>query len=223
MQPPKSAHPGWKRPGYSGTRIKVCGLTTLSNAEAVLDAGVDAIGLNFWAGSKRRCEAGDAKRIVAACKTRNVRCIGVFVNASIAEIENVRQSTGVTWVQLHGDEDDTFVRGVGMNVWKAFALRNPEDLDAVYACSASEVLLDAYVPGAPGGTGALGNWKLAAEATKRVRVWLAGGLRAENVVDAIRAVRPFGVDVASGVEERPGIKDVGLVRAFVQAVRSVRV
>ncbi|HEY8430448.1 MAG TPA: phosphoribosylanthranilate isomerase [Sandaracinaceae bacterium] len=201
-------------------RVKICGVTSVEDALACADAGADAIGVNFWPGSKRRCELDVAERIARAVGDR-VRVVAVFVDAPLEEIARVREATGIAWVQLHGREPASMIEALSPCAYKAVRPTSELDVREALALPGDELLVDASVPGVPGGTGRTCDWSLAARLSRARRVWLAGGLRAENVADAVRAVRPYGVDVASGVERSAGVKDHALVRAFVRAARGI--
>lgn len=205
------------------TLIKVCGLTTSEDASMVAAAGVDWIGVNFWMESKRYVDRIRARAIVAAARRCNpaIKCVGLFVNHREGEIESAVQAADLDYVQLHGDESPVFASRFGDRCIKALALSSAADLErmAGYACAWK--LVDSPSPGR-GGSGQVGNWDLAAKAAaQESRLWLAGGLRPDNVAEAIAAVKPYGVDVASGVEDSPGVKNPAKVRAFVAAVRGV--
>lgn len=200
-------------------RVKVCGLTRVENALACVEAGADALGLNFWAGSKRRCELDEARRIVEAIGSR-ARVVGVFVDAERSEIEAVRAHTGLSWVQLHGREPRALLEGLLPRAYKATHLTDLAGVEEALGLPGDELMVDASLPGLPGGTGQTCDWDLAARLARARPVWLAGGLRPDNVGEAVRAVRPHGVDVASGVERAPGDKDPARVRALVRAVRA---
>lgn len=195
------------------TRVKVCGLTRLDQALACADLGVDAIGLNFWPRSPRRCDDATAAAIAEAVGSR-VRVVGVVVDASDARIEAIR-ALGVPWIQLHGEETTQDVLRWLPEAYKAVHLDGPvEDFPG------DELLVDARLGDLPGGTGRRCDWVGAAALARVRRVWLAGGLTPDDVAEAIRAVRPYGVDVASGVERAPGDKDLDLVARFVANARS---
>jgi phosphoribosylanthranilate isomerase len=194
--------------------IKICGVTTAEDARAAADLGADAVGLNFWAGSPRRVDVARAAEIARALRGA-VTLVGLFVDASHEEIERVRAEVPLDVLQLHGRETpEACLRWGPDGYWKA--VRSLAEIGA-YSCTT--YLLDAAVPGAPGGTGVPVDPALAAAAVRRARVILAGGLGPENVGPMVRALRPFGVDVASGVERSPGVKDVARVEAFVRAAR----
>lgn len=211
-------------------RIKICGITNPTDAQIAGRLGADAIGVNFWPGSKRCVTVAQAREI-AAVKLPNLSIVGVFVNATLLEIERVRSQVGLDAVQLHGDETVDFSRGIPGPVIRAFRPRGPGDRlidDYLRECDRcgwrpDAALVDTYRPGEPGGTGSLVDLALAAEAMRALRgfpVLLAGGLDSANVAAAIAVVGPFGVDVASGVEQTPGIKSPQKMEAFVSAARA---
>lgn len=204
-------------------RIKFCGITNPADAESAAAAGAWAIGMIFWAGSPRRCSRGPAVEIAAAVK-RRVETVGVFVNATLDTIADTADAVGLTMLQLHGDEGPSFcaeaARRTGCRVIKALRLRSGADIQAAGAFTTDYHLFDSYVPGRPGGTGQTLAWELVTAHRGPVPVILSGGLTPENVGEAIAAVRPFAVDVASGVERTPGQKDPGKLIAFAAAVRS---
>ena len=197
--------------------VKICGVTSLDDALACVDAGADALGFNFWPGSKRHIPveraAGIAKRVPP-----NVRTVGVFVNPSEEDVDRAFASGAIDLAQLHGDETPDFCTRFAGRYIKAVRLRDAASLTrmAEYACDF--VLVDADTPGY-GGSGQRADVALAAEAARARRVILAGGLTPANVAEAIAAVRPYGVDVAGGVEREPGVKDWMQVAAFVQAAK----
>lgn len=199
--------------------VKICGVTTLEDALACVEAGADALGLNFWPKSKRRCSLDAASRIVAELGAR-ARVVAVFVDAPLLEIERVRARTGIAWAQLHGSEPRSLLEQLLPHAYKAVHPVDEDGLREALAIPGDELLVDASVPGAPGGTGRTCDWSLAARLARERKVWLAGGLHPGNVADAVREVGPYGVDVASGVERSPGVKDHALVRAFVRAARA---
>lgn len=204
------------------TRIKVCGLTRVEDANAAIELGVDTLGLNFWPGTKRCVSIARAQEIVAAVGDR-AELVAVFVDADEATIRETLAATGIAWAQLHGEEPPSLVEVLLPNAYKALGVRD----DSVRARAASypgeHLLLDAAVPGAmPGGTGQTFDWALAVEIARTRKLTLAGGLNPANVAEAVRVVAPYRVDVASGVESAPGIKDPARMRAFVEAVRGAK-
>lgn len=198
-------------------RVKVCGVTTVGDAELCVVEGADAIGLNFWSGSPRCCDVPTARRIVDAVGAHTL-VVGVFVDETAQQIVDIMQRAGVACAQLHGDESPSLLEGLLPHAYKALRVRGPQTIDEARTYGGKYLLLDSYVPGLVGGTGAVADWDVAAAIASTRRVVLAGGLRAENVAAAIAAVRPWCVDVASGVEQRPGVKDPLLVREFIQQV-----
>jgi phosphoribosylanthranilate isomerase len=205
------------------TRIKFCGLTALDDAELALAAGAWAIGLIFWPHSPRRCDPATAAQIAAALK-RRTEIVGVFVNATLDHVAELADGVGLTMLQLHGDEGPAYcaeaARRTGCRVIKAVRVRSGADVQALAPFHTDYHLLDSYIAGVPGGTGATFAWEIARAHRGRIPVILSGGLNPDNVREAIAAVRPFAVDVASGVERSPGRKDPDKLEAFAAAVRS---
>lgn len=207
-----------------GTRVKICGITNLTDARRAVALGADYLGFNFYQGSPRFIKPEVARRIIRRLP-RRVKAIGVFVDSTAAEIERVAKRVRLHGVQLHGREPAKVVERVSrfVPVWKALRVRTtfrPEILRRYAAAEA--ILLDAFHPGAKGGTGKTFDWRAATRAKRLARIVLAGGLKPENVAAAIRSVRPAAVDVASGVERSPGKKDAAKMRAFIQAVRRAK-
>ncbi|MFH5803695.1 phosphoribosylanthranilate isomerase [Alienimonas sp. DA493] len=218
--------------------VKICGFTDPANLAAVCgsDAAPDAVGLNFWSGSKRFVRAGGAGAgpLAAAARAAAVQPWGVFVNADGPDLMEAPETYDLAGVQLHGDEPPTrfglvvhLPDGVArVRAWRVGGSLGPllDHLAAAAELIPSHVLLDAAVPGAYGGTGAKLDWHALRDELDRVGdklppVILAGGLTPENVAEAVRIVRPWGVDVAGGVENAPGIKDPAKVAAFCDAAR----
>ncbi|MGO9904191.1 MAG: phosphoribosylanthranilate isomerase [Solirubrobacteraceae bacterium] len=211
------------------TRIKFCGITRLDDAELAVSAGAWAIGLIFWPRSPRRCELDAAGEIAGAVK-RRAEVAGVFVNATLDHVAATADAVGLTMLQLHGDEGPAYcseaARRTGCKVIKAVRVRSGADLRALAAFHTDYHLLDSYVAGLPGGTGETFSWDIVRgnwiPTRPRVPVILSGGLTPDNVADAIAAVRPFAVDVASGVERAPGVKDHEKLTAFAAAVQAAQ-
>jgi phosphoribosylanthranilate isomerase len=202
------------------TRIKICGITNLADAQAAVAAGADVLGLNFFEGSPRHVSMKKAAEIAKQLPPFVMRA-GVFVNADEDLVTRAIGECGLSLLQFHGDEPPEFCVQFGLMSMKAFRIRGAESLKELPKFPTDAWLLDAYSPEARGGTGEKFNWDLAIEAQKFGKpVFLAGGLTPENVADAVRKVRPFGVDVASGVESAPGKKDRVKIRAFIAAVRA---
>jgi phosphoribosylanthranilate isomerase len=205
------------------TRIKHCGITTLDDAHCAAQAGAWALGMIFWPGSPRRCELGEAQLIGAELR-RTLQLAGVFVNATLEEIDLTVQSCGLSLVQLHGDEGPVFCREVarrtGAKVVKATRVRSKATLQAAAAFHTDFHLLDAHVTGVPGGTGQTVDWELVRRHRFTAPLILSGGLTPDNVAAAIEVTQPFAVDVASGTERAPGSKDPEKLAAFARAVRA---
>ena len=203
----------------SRVRIKICGLTRLEDALHAAAEGADAIGLVFDRDSPRAVTAGAARAIASALPPFVAR-IGLFVNAEADLVRSTLDSVPLDILQFHGDEPPAYCRAFGRTYVKAIRMTNGIDLVALereYA-DAAALLLDAHVPGRPGGTGRTFDWDLVPRA-RRMPIILAGGLTAQNVAEAIRRVRPWAVDVSGGVEAAKGVKDPARVSAFIEAVR----
>ena len=207
----------------SVTRIKFCGITTLEDAELAVAAGAWAIGLIFWPSSPRRAGVDAAAEIAAGVK-RRVEVTGVFVNATLDHVAETADAVGLTMLQLHGDEGPAYcaeaARRTGCKVMKAVRVRSGADVQALAPFHTDYHLLDSFTAGVPGGTGETFAWEIARGHRGRVPIVLSGGLTPDNVEEAIAAVHPFAVDVASGVERSPGIKDPEKLQAFAAAVRA---
>ena len=206
------------------TRVKVCGITRLEDAELAASLGAWAIGFILWPGSKRAADPAVAAGIARALR-RRVEPVGVFVNASLDDVAHAADAIGFSHIQLHGDEGPAFCteagRRTGCKVIKAARVATGADLQALERFRTDFHLLDAAVAGAYGGSGRSWNWELAANRRSKVPAILSGGLTADNVADGIAATRPFAVDVASGTEASPGVKDPEKVRAFIEAAAAV--
>jgi phosphoribosylanthranilate isomerase len=206
--------------GENMTKIKICGIKTVNDALAAMDAGADMLGFNFYPKSPRYIDAGRCRDIMAVMrKYAHITYVGVFVNASLAEIRAIMETCALSLAQLHGDETSEMLNSLYGRAFKAFR-GIPEGLNGFVREEAPAFLIDASVRGAYGGTGTTADWSAAAELSKHYPILLAGGLTLENVAEAVRRVRPWGVDVASGVESAPGVKDVSKMRAFIKVVRS---
>jgi phosphoribosylanthranilate isomerase len=202
-------------------RVKICGITNLIDAKAAVDAGANSLGFNFYEKSLRRIVTADAAQIRSKLP-KEVEAVGVFVNAKPADINSLRAFVRFDVAQLHGDEDPDTVSRVARSVPVIKAFRVDANLTVNALSRYSEVfafLLDTARVGLYGGTGYTTDWNFARTTAASHRVILSGGLKIENVADAIRIVRPYGVDVASGLEMKPGKKDHGKVREFIEEVR----
>ncbi len=202
-------------------KVKICGITNAADARAAVEAGADMLGFVFHEPSPRFVTVPAAADIARDLPPYIVK-VGVFVNAPEELVFGAITQCRLNLLQFHGEEPPDFCLKFGLMSMKAFRIRDPDSLRALADYHTDAWLLDAHVPGCPGGTGTTFNWELAAEAQKLGRpIFLAGGLTPGNVADAVRRVRPFGVDVSSGVERSPGRKDHQKIRDFVAAVRSV--
>ncbi len=198
------------------TRVKVCGITRPEDAIVAAEAGAAAIGMILWPGSARAVTTAQARAIVSALPPF-VQAVGVFVNASPADVARDAGAIGLDLVQLHGDERAAEWRDFDWPIVKATSLE-AAGLDD-WTGIARAWLLDAHDPERRGGTGRIIDWDAAAGVARGRPVILAGGLTADNVAEAVVRVRPAAVDVSSGVERSPGIKDAARIRAFFAAVR----
>jgi len=202
------------------TWVKICGVTNLADARVAVEAGADALGFNFYPKSPRQVAITAAAEISKQLPPVIMR-VGVFVNTLKAEVERAIRECGLTMLQFHGNEPPEYCTQFGVMSMKAFRVRDAGTLAELREFPTDIWLLDAWSPEAVGGTGEKFNWDLAVKAQKLGKpIFLAGGLTPENVAEAVRKVRPFGVDVASGVELSPGKKDPAKVRAFIQAAKN---
>lgn len=211
---------------YSKTRIKVCGITSVEDAREAIRLGVDALGFIFVESSPRYISPEKVKEIVAQLPPF-VSLVGVFVNGDPVEIEEIVDYCGLTHVQLHGDEDSEYCQRLAQaatpcRVIKAFriGLHSMAADFTAYEEAVTGFLLDTYVEGREGGTGKVFDWSRIEPFRLKLPVILAGGLGLDNVAEAIRSVRPFAIDVNSGVEEEPGKKDHAKLRELIELVRS---
>lgn len=207
-------------------RIKICGLTTPQDAAAAVELGADALGFNFFSGSKRYVRPERAGAWIAGLPG-DVQKVGILVNPTWEEAMAAAAVAGITALQLHGAETPEFCRRLkekGIRFEKAVPVSGSESLAVVPDFHTSTLLLDSGGAGEFGGSGRTFPWSLARDFVQErpeMRVILAGGLTPENVVEAVAIVRPFGVDVTSGVESFPGRKDHDRMRAFIAAVRAI--
>lgn len=204
----------------AAVRIKICGITRVEDALAAAEAGADAIGLVFYAKSPRAVSVQQARAIVAALPPF-VTSVGLFVDASRCELGEILDAVPLDMLQFHGNETAEACSGYRRPYLKALRVKPGDDIAARAAeyPGAAGILLDTYVEGVPGGTGAAFDWSLIPHDLRRPLV-LAGGLHAGNVQQAIRQVRPYAVDVSGGVEASKGIKDAEKIRAFIRQCRA---
>lgn len=200
--------------------MKICGVTRAQDARLAARLGASAIGMLFWPGSPRAVTIEQA-RAVASALPDDVATVGVFVDAALEEIEAAVVQVPLRIVQLHGGETPDFARRVRLPVLKALAL-GPDDPDLT-PWNGIRILVDAHDPVQRGGTGRVIDWRRAADIASRHDMILAGGLTPANIAEAITRVRPAGVDVSSGVEARPGVKDPDKLRALFEAIHAMEV
>jgi phosphoribosylanthranilate isomerase len=200
------------------TRVKICGITSREDATAAVEAGADALGFVFVPGTPRCLHPDVAERIVGALPPF-VTPVGVFVDQPLEEVVRIAARCNLQAVQLHGNEPEEFSRRIPLRVIKALRVRDVDSLRILPTYPAHAFLLDAFVEGQAGGTGTSIPWELAMRAKGHAPIILSGGLRPETVGQAVLQVRPYGVDVSSGVEVSPGRKDHQKVREFIAAVR----
>jgi phosphoribosylanthranilate isomerase len=203
-------------------KVKVCGVTCIEDAMACVEAGVDALGLNFYEPSPRYL-TGDRAAEITRHLPPFVARVGLFVNATEDTVRSVIERTGINTLQFHGDESPEFCsRFAPLKIIKAFRVKGPETLRELARYDVDALLLDSYRAGIHGGTGESFNWELARQAKDEGKpIILAGGLNPENVAEGIHETWPYAVDVASGVEREKGHKDADLVRRFIEIVRQV--
>jgi phosphoribosylanthranilate isomerase len=199
-------------------RVKVCGVTTVEQAQGCAALGVDAIGVNLVPSSVRRVDEATARAIAAAVGER-VLVVAVVADLGVEEARGVVARTGVGCLQLHGEEPPAVVEALLPHAYKAVRIGGEQDVVVAAGMPGEYVLADAKVRGALGGTGHVFEWGLVRSLAKARRLVLAGGLTPDNVAEAVRRVQPWCVDVASGVESAVGVKDMARVRAFVEAAR----
>lgn len=227
------------------TIVKICGITTLEDAQVAIEAGADLLGFVFYPKSPRYIEVEHAREIVKALRNSHFtirnspRFVGLFVNESVERIQTILAEAQLDYAQLHGDESPEILEKLGERAFRAIRPVDYEDAltqakqfcrSGTAAFSSSQtveacprLLLDAYDPKAYGGTGKKADWHAAAEVARQYpNLLLAGGLSVENVAEAIRTVRPWGVDVSTGVEASPGRKDPRKIQKFIQLAKDTK-
>ena len=200
------------------TRVKICGIRRLEDAQAAVDAGADALGFVFYEKSPRAVTPMQAAEIIAQLPAF-VSSVGLFVNAPAEELQEALAVCPLDLLQFQGDESPAFCEAVGHPYLRALRMRDSVDVNAAARdySGARAILLDSYKPGVPGGTGETFNWQQI-PAQRNFPLLLAGGLRSDNVAAAIASCHPWAVDVSGGVESEPGIKCAERIRQFIQAV-----
>jgi len=206
------------------TLIKICGITNLEDALAAIAAGADVLGFNFYKPSPRYITPSDARGIIKQLP-ESVLTVGVFVNEPREAVRNNAKEAGIKALQLHGDESPEYCRELAADyfVIKTFAVASHLDVPPVQDYEVQAIMLDTKDSSLRGGTGRVFNWSIAQQISKLVpKIYLAGGLSPENIRDAIETVQPYAVDACSALEDKPGQKNHARIRAFVEAVRSVK-
>ncbi|MDH4227737.1 MAG: phosphoribosylanthranilate isomerase [Deltaproteobacteria bacterium] len=203
-----------------GVKVKICGITSVEDALMAVEAGADALGFVFWKNSPRYVDPAKAGEIVKALPPF-VITVGVFVDEKQDVVNNVVKEAGLTVAQLHGSETNDYIKGVHVKSIKAVRVKSTEDMILLASFdAASAVLLDTYKEGVPGGTGTTFDWEIASGTEDFATVILSGGLTPDNVARAVKMVRPYAVDVSSGVESKPGKKDAKKVQKFIKEAKS---
>jgi phosphoribosylanthranilate isomerase len=202
------------------TKVKICGITSLDDARLAADLGADAIGFNFFPASKRYVDEGYVESIVERLQSAIVK-VGVFVNQSVNEIIDIEGIAGLDAIQLHGEESPEFINALRSQsqakIIKVFRVGPGFDTEILGTYNVDAILLDSYSASEHGGTGQIFDWTIASQVAPDIdQMYLAGGLNPDNVAEAIRTVKPFAVDVASGVESSPRKKDPNKVEAFIR-------
>jgi phosphoribosylanthranilate isomerase len=202
-------------------KVKVCGMTSLKDALVAVEGGADAVGFIFYKKSPRSVTMKTVREIVLELPPF-VDTVGVFVDETAEQINKIADYCNLDIIQLHGDESPTFCKKIRRKVIKAFRIKDMQSVKKLSSFQVSGFLLDTYLENLHGGTGKVFDWNLALPAKKFGPVIMAGGLTPNNVQQAVRQIRPYGVDVCSGVESEPGIKDHKKVRAFLNNAKAGR-
>ena len=203
-------------------KLKICGLTNAADVQAAIDAGADFLGFILYPMSPRFVSPAKARELIKKIP-RKIRKVGVFVNSPPNQIIELMEFCGFDIAQLHGEESAADALEIGSErVWKAMALNTADDIKHAAAFPAAAILADSIGPVQRGGTGKKCDWRLAAEAAKQLKLILAGGINPENVVEAVKAVKPFAVDVCSGVEASRGIKDHRKILELAAKLNSIK-
>ena len=198
-------------------QIKICGITNIDDGQFAIEHGADYLGFIFYDKSSRYIDPDLLKEWIG--DLHGVKKVGVFVNKSGDDIISIVEICDLDVVQLHGEESDADIdklKDFDVEIWRAFGLRCEEDVEEAAACKVDKVLVDSISASEYGGTGKVCDWKLAFQLARERDVILAGGLNPDNVVEAVKEVQPFGVDVSSGVELRPGRKDLAKLKKFLK-------
>ena len=200
-------------------KVKICGITNLGDALVAAEHGADALGFVFFKGSPRYISPDDARQITLKLPPF-ITTVGVFVDEDPEEVRRIMNHAAIDVAQLHGHEPPEAC-AIGRRVIKAIRIKDLTDLDTLRHYRVSAFLLDTYTPESFGGTGQIFNWEIAVDAKQFGKIVLAGGLNPDNIEKAVRRVRPYAVDVSSGVEERKGKKDHNRLKLFIERAKSV--
>lgn len=203
----------------SDTRIKICGITNLKDAQAAVEFGADALGFIFYKESKRYVDPETANKIISNLSPFITK-VGVFVNSDLEEIIEIRDKTGIDVAQLHGDESQEFCQSIPFRIIKVIRVKDKSDIDRVAQYADQDILFDTYSDKEYGGTGRSFDWGILTDLSLPNRIILSGGLSSDNILDAVKIVRPYAVDVSSGVEAEPGKKDHKKIKAFIEAINN---
>ena len=203
----------------SSTKIKICGITNMEDAQVAADFGADALGFIFYKESKRYVDPQVAMSIISSLPPF-ITTVGVFVNQELDEISQIKETTGIQVVQLHGDETPEFVSSIPFNAIKAIRVKDKSDLDKVAQYAGQAILFDTYSDKEYGGTGESFDWSILNDMSSTKKIVLSGGLNPENILEAVKIVGPYAVDVSSGVEDKPGKKDHTKIKRFIEAIKN---
>src|SRR3990172_2453596 len=201
------------------TKVKICGITGIDDALKAVEFGADALGFVFYKKSPRYIEVKKAREIISNLPPL-ITTVGVFVNDSFENIETIIDLCQIKTIQLHGDENQDFCSKFNLSVIKSIAVKDENSFKKMKGYTVSAFILDSFFQDIPGGTGKSFDWDLAVKAKKYGNIILAGGLTPENVREAILKVRPYAVDVSSGVESKPGEKDYEKMKKFIKMAKS---
>lgn len=202
-------------------RVKICGLTSLEDAQCAVDSGADFLGFIFYPASPRAVTVPKVAEIVQNLKNSTAKTVGVFVDSPVHFVNEAAAEIGLDFIQLHGSEDSNYIEQIEKPVIKVFRINDYFDLNELKGYNVPYFLLDTYKKGLMGGTGKTFNWDKAVEAKGYGEIFLSGGLTVGNVEEAVKKVNPFCVDISSGVESSPGIKDKDKIKEIITKVKSL--
>jgi len=203
----------------SDIKIKICGITNMEDARVASDLGADALGFIFYKESKRNVSPETVKDIISELPPFITK-VGVFVNSDLDEILSIKEQTGIDIAQLHGDETPEFCGTIPFKIIKVIRIKEKSDIGQVAQYSDQDILFDTYSDKEYGGTGESFNWEILKDLSLSKNIILSGGLNSDNVLDAVKIVRPYAVDISSGVECEPGKKDHKKIKKFIEAIKN---